>query len=83
MKMDVVPGRTNSFQVTPTEVGTFKGKCTELCGTYHSRMLFNVLVTKTRKGYYEVWRADSLKSYVVTSSRPQAVLAGINVQARS
>lgn len=46
MKMDVVPGRTNSFQVTPTEVGTFKGKCTELCGTYHSRMLFNVEVVE-------------------------------------
>ncbi|MFW6775715.1 cytochrome c oxidase subunit II [Nocardioides sp. CPCC 205120] len=44
MKMDVVPGRTNSFQVTPTELGVFKGKCAELCGTYHSRMLFNVEV---------------------------------------
>ncbi|MDT9593815.1 cytochrome c oxidase subunit II [Nocardioides zeae] len=44
MKMDVVPGRLNHFQVTPTEIGTFRGKCTELCGTYHSRMLFNVEV---------------------------------------
>jgi cytochrome c oxidase subunit 2 len=28
----------------PTEVGEFKGKCAELCGAYHSRMLFNVKV---------------------------------------
>jgi cytochrome c oxidase subunit 2 len=44
MKMDVVPGRTNEFQVTPDKLGTFRGKCAELCGVDHSRMLFNVKV---------------------------------------
>jgi cytochrome c oxidase subunit II len=44
MKMDVVPGRNNRFQVTPNQIGDFRGKCTELCGAYHSRMLFNVKV---------------------------------------
>lgn len=44
MKLDVVPGRTNSFQVTPNKEGVFAGKCAELCGTYHSAMLFNVHV---------------------------------------
>jgi cytochrome c oxidase subunit II len=43
-KLDVVPGRQNSFDMTPTKLGTFRGKCTELCGTYHSAMLFNVRV---------------------------------------
>lgn len=43
-KMDMVPGRVNKFQVTPTEIGTYKGKCAELCGAYHSQMLFNVKV---------------------------------------
>src|SRR6476659_378916 len=43
-KMDVVPGRKNHFSLTPTREGTFKGRCAELCGTYHSRMLFNVKV---------------------------------------
>ncbi len=43
-KLDVIPGRTNSFQVTPTKIGSYAGKCAELCGTYHSRMLFNVQV---------------------------------------
>lgn len=41
-KMDVVPGRENSFEVTPNREGTFTGRCAELCGMYHSRMLFNV-----------------------------------------
>ena len=43
-KMDMIPGRVNTFQVTPTQEGTFKGKCAELCGAYHSAMLFNVKV---------------------------------------
>lgn len=43
-KMDVIPGRTNTFQITPTKIGTYKGKCAELCGRDHSRMLFNVEV---------------------------------------
>jgi cytochrome c oxidase subunit 2 len=44
MKMDVIPGRTNTFQVTPNREGRLAGKCAELCGAYHSRMLFNVEV---------------------------------------
>jgi cytochrome c oxidase subunit 2 len=43
-KLDVIPGRVNKFQVVPTEEGTFKGKCAELCGAYHANMLFNVKV---------------------------------------
>jgi len=43
-KMDVLPGVRNKFQVVPGRTGTFKGKCAELCGEYHSEMLFNVQV---------------------------------------
>ncbi|MGX2997691.1 aa3-type cytochrome oxidase subunit II [Streptomyces sp. JNUCC 64] len=44
MKLDVIPGHTNAFEVTPNKEGIFMGKCAELCGTDHSRMLFNVKV---------------------------------------
>ncbi len=43
-KMDAIPGHTNTFQVTPTAIGTYRGKCAELCGEYHAKMLFNVQV---------------------------------------
>ncbi|CAN5476039.1 cytochrome c oxidase subunit II [soil metagenome] len=43
-KLDLVPGRVNTFQVVTTEEGTFQGKCAELCGAYHSQMLFQVEV---------------------------------------
>jgi cytochrome c oxidase subunit 2 len=46
MKMDVIPGRVNHYEITPTATGTYKGKCFELCGVYHSRMLFNVKVVR-------------------------------------
>lgn len=44
MRMDVIPGRVNHYAITPTRTGKFAGKCYELCGVYHSRMLFNVRV---------------------------------------
>jgi cytochrome c oxidase subunit 2 len=43
-KLDVIPGRVNILQLRPTTEGVFAGKCAELCGTYHSAMLFNVHV---------------------------------------
>ncbi len=55
-KMDMIPGRVNRFQVTPTQEGTFRGKCAELCGSYHSQMLFNVKVVP--RAEYEAHVAD-------------------------
>ena len=46
MKMDVFPDRLNKFEVTPNKVGTFAGRCAELCGVDHARMLFTVKVVE-------------------------------------
>ncbi|WP_449277270.1 aa3-type cytochrome oxidase subunit II [Leucobacter sp. GX24907] len=43
-KKDMIPGQTNYMNFTPTKTGTFMGKCAELCGEYHSMMLFEVQV---------------------------------------
>jgi len=43
-KKDSIPGKTNYMYFTPTELGTYQGKCAELCGEYHSLMLFRVKV---------------------------------------
>ncbi|MGA4507057.1 cytochrome c oxidase subunit II [Propionibacteriaceae bacterium G1746] len=50
-KLDVIPGHANSFDVTPTKLGTYDGKCAELCGTYHAHMIFKVHVV-TEQEYY-------------------------------
>ncbi|MEI2764184.1 MAG: cytochrome c oxidase subunit II [Dermatophilaceae bacterium] len=43
-KLDIVPGKTNKLHIVPTQQGEFQGKCAELCGAYHSQMLFKVKV---------------------------------------
>jgi cytochrome c oxidase subunit 2 len=56
MKMDAIAGIVNRFQVVPEKVGHFQGKCAELCGEYHSEMLFNVNVVS--QADYEAHMAE-------------------------
>jgi cytochrome c oxidase subunit 2 len=55
-KMDVIPGKTNQFELTPNKVGVFAGKCAELCGVDHARMLFNVRVVE--RAEFDAYIAD-------------------------
>jgi cytochrome c oxidase subunit II len=55
-KMDVIPGVENHYQVIPQVAGTFQGKCSELCGEYHSEMLFRVKVVSQAE--YDQHMAD-------------------------
>jgi cytochrome c oxidase subunit 2 len=73
VKMDVIPGRVNRLQVTPTVEGDYAGKCYELCGVYHSRMLFNVKVVSQAE--YDAYLAD-LAEAGQTADSP--VLGGSN-----
>jgi cytochrome c oxidase subunit 2 len=50
MRMDVIPGRVNHYVITPNKTGVYEGRCYELCGVYHSRMLFEVHVV-SREDY--------------------------------
>lgn len=43
-KKDMFPGKVNTMYLTPQKEGTYAGKCAELCGEYHSLMLFQVKV---------------------------------------
>jgi cytochrome c oxidase subunit 2 len=43
-KKDMIPARTNYWYFIPQKEGVYRGKCAELCGEYHSLMLFNVEV---------------------------------------
>jgi cytochrome c oxidase subunit 2 len=78
-KLDVVPGRVNSFDVTPTREGTFTGRCAELCGLYHSRMIFKVNVVS--RAEYDAHLASLENSGNI--GRPQGAeeadtIAGLN-----
>jgi cytochrome c oxidase subunit II len=55
-KRDVIPGHPNHFQITATQTGTFIGHCSELCGVYHSRMLFTLKVVTPAQ--FQQWIAQ-------------------------
>jgi cytochrome c oxidase subunit 2 len=57
-KRDVVPGHVNNFFLTPNRAGTFAGKCAELCGLYHSEMLFIVKILP--RAQFDQWIKDQL-----------------------
>ncbi len=73
-KLDVIPGRVNHFQVTPNKLGTYPGKCFELCGTYHSRMLFNVKIVSQQD--YDAY-VQTLEDAGQTSDLP--LIGGLEV----
>jgi len=52
-KRDVIPGHPNHFEITLTKTGTFTGHCSELCGLYHSRMLFTLKVVSPQQ--FQQW----------------------------
>lgn len=58
-KKDLIPGKTNYMSIIPERIGTYSGKCAELCGEYHSLMLFTVKVVS--EADYEAYTA-SLKA---------------------
>ncbi len=64
-KMDVIPGRVNTFEITPKQLGRFRGKCAELCGQDHARMLFNVKVVTPTEYQQQV---DDLKTRLAEGS---------------
>jgi len=43
-KKDMYLGKDNYMSFIPTREGTYAGRCAELCGEYHSMMLFTVKV---------------------------------------
>ena len=57
-KRDVLPDHPNHFEVTPTATlysgPDTIGRCSELCGLYHSRMLFRIKIV-TPAQFHAAW----------------------------
>jgi cytochrome c oxidase subunit 2 len=65
-KKDMVPGKPNFMYFTPTKIGTYQGKCAELCGEYHSLMLFTVKVVSEADydAYIAQQKADGFEGQI-------------------
>jgi len=73
-KRDVIPGHPNHFEVTLTRTGSFIGHCSELCGVYHSRMLFRLTVVTP--GQFRRWiTSRQAASHSSSSGQPAAATA--------
>jgi cytochrome c oxidase subunit 2 len=59
-KRDVIPGRYNTFEITPTREGSYTGRCAEFCGEKHDRMNFLVKVVSQAEydAYIATLKAD-------------------------
>jgi cytochrome c oxidase subunit 2 len=55
-KLDLIPGRENSFTIVANETGTYDGQCAELCGINHARMRFRVRVVE--RAEFDAWIAE-------------------------
>jgi cytochrome c oxidase subunit 2 len=55
-KRDLIPNVRNEIDVTPTEAGSFVGRCAEFCGLDHWRMNFSVRVVG--QGEFDRWLAE-------------------------
>ncbi len=61
VKMDAVPGRLNETWFKATEMGTFYGECSELCGARHAFMPIEVKVVS--QSDYDSWLTGAKKKF--------------------
>jgi cytochrome c oxidase subunit 2 len=61
VKMDAVPGRINATWFKATQLGTYYGECSELCGARHAFMPIEVKVVS--QADFDKWLAAAKKKY--------------------
>lgn len=61
VKMDAIPGRLNHTWFKATQLGTYYGQCSELCGANHAFMPIEVKVVSDKD--YAAWILQAKKKY--------------------
>jgi cytochrome c oxidase subunit 2 len=59
IKQDLVPGIETEYRITPSELGTYKVLCAELCGTSHAYMESPVIVQTQAE--FDAWIKDQVE----------------------
>jgi cytochrome c oxidase subunit 2 len=73
-KMDVIPGRINTTDLSPTRLGWFRGQCFEFCGQQHAHMALDVKVES--EADFEAWLGGQARA----AERPADSLAARGLQ---
>ena len=56
LKQDIVPGRVTEYRVTPSLIGNYKVRCSEICGISHAYMESPVIVVS--QADFDIWIAQ-------------------------
>jgi cytochrome c oxidase subunit 2 len=70
VKQDVVPGRVTEYRITPTLLGSYKVRCSEICGTSHAYMENPVIVEKGDT--FTAWASEQ-KAVMLASQTPESL----------
>jgi cytochrome c oxidase subunit 2 len=54
-KLDMIPGRVNSYRFAAQRPGMYRGQCAEYCGAQHALMAFYVVAME--RGEFDAWYA--------------------------
>src|SRR6056297_3197462 len=63
-KMDLIPGRDNTFRFAADREGEYRGQCAEFCGTQHARMGLRVIAVSPER--FADWLQEQAKDARVT-----------------
>jgi cytochrome c oxidase subunit II len=66
VKQDLVPGAVHPLRVTPTQIGEYKVRCAEMCGSLHANMLAPVRVLS--RGDFDAWMEEQSVSVAQLTS---------------
>jgi cytochrome c oxidase subunit 2 len=69
-KRDVIPGRTNVFDFTVDQPGTYGGQCTQFCGLLHWDMVFSVRAVS--RAEFDAWVAQAKATPAPATPAPSA-----------
>lgn len=69
IKQDVVPGRVTEYRITPTLIGSYKVRCSEMCGVSHAYMESPVIVSA--EGDYTAWVSAQQEAAVAAAQTPE------------
>jgi cytochrome c oxidase subunit II len=66
-----LPGVVNVFDLTVTKAGTYYGQCTQICGLYHSEMVFQVKAVSPSA--FRAWQVGQrVQGHTITRSGSSA-----------
>jgi cytochrome c oxidase subunit 2 len=68
VKLDAIPGRVNETWFKATQLGTFRGQCSQLCGVWHGFM--PIVVKVVSKEDFAAWIAAKKKTAANDNAGP-------------